>query len=70
MSGQRIGYVRVSTLDQYEKRPLEGHVLERVLADKAPDRNTARPEHTGILRFTRDRDTVPVHSNGPVGPQP
>jgi DNA invertase Pin-like site-specific DNA recombinase len=33
--GQRIGYVRVSTLDQNEKRQLDGQVLDRVFADKA-----------------------------------
>lgn len=31
MVGQRIGYVRVSTLDQDEKRQLESQVLDRVL---------------------------------------
>jgi DNA invertase Pin-like site-specific DNA recombinase len=35
VAGQRIGYVRVSTLDQNEKRQLDGQVLDRVLADKA-----------------------------------
>ena len=30
MAGQRIGYVRVSTLDQNEKRQLEGQVLDRL----------------------------------------
>lgn len=30
MSGQRIGYLRVSTLDQNEKRQLEGQVLDRL----------------------------------------
>jgi PII-like signaling protein len=35
VAGQRIGYVRVSTLDQNEKRQLEGQVLDRVFTDKA-----------------------------------
>jgi len=30
VAGQRIGYVRVSTLDQNEKRQLEGQVLDRL----------------------------------------
>lgn len=60
MAGQRIGYVRVSTLDQNEKRQLEGQVLDRVFTDKASGRDTARPELTELLRFARDGDTVVV----------
>jgi len=62
MAGQRIGYVRVSTLDQNEKRQLEGQVLHRVFTDKASGRDTIRPELTELLRFARDGDTVVVHS--------
>ena len=62
VAGQRIGYVRVSTLDQNEKRQLEGQVLDRVFTDKASGRDTARPELTELLRFARDGDTVVVHS--------
>lgn len=62
MAGQRIGYVRVSTLDQNEKRQLEGQVLDRVFTDKASGRDTSRPELTELLRFARDGDTVVVHS--------
>lgn len=62
MAGQRIGYVRVSTLDQNEKRQLEGHVLDRVFMDKASGRDTARPQLAELLRFARDGDTVVVHS--------
>ena len=61
MSGQWIGYVRVSTLAQNEKRQLEGQVLERVFMDKASGRDTARPELTELVRFARDGDVV-VHS--------
>jgi DNA invertase Pin-like site-specific DNA recombinase len=62
VSGQRIGYVRVSTLDQNEKRQLEGQILERVFTDKASGRDTARPQLAELLRFARDGDTVVVHS--------
>jgi DNA invertase Pin-like site-specific DNA recombinase len=62
VSGQRIGYVRVSTLDQNEKRQLEGQVLDRIFTDKASGRDTARPELAEMLRFARDGDTVVVHS--------
>jgi DNA invertase Pin-like site-specific DNA recombinase len=62
VTGQRIGYVRVSTLDQNEKRQLEGQVLDRVFIDRASGRDTSRPELTELLRFARDGDTVVVHS--------
>jgi DNA invertase Pin-like site-specific DNA recombinase len=62
VGGQRIGYVRVSALDQNEKRQLEGQILDRVFTDKVSGRDTARPELTELLRFARDRDTVVVHS--------
>ena len=62
MAGQRIGYVRVSTLDQNEKRQLDGLVLDRVFTDKASGRDTARPQLAELLSFARDGDTVVVHS--------
>jgi DNA invertase Pin-like site-specific DNA recombinase len=62
VAGQRIGYVRVSTLDQNEKRQLDGQVLDRVFTDKASGRDTSRPELTELLRFARNGDTVVVHS--------
>jgi DNA invertase Pin-like site-specific DNA recombinase len=62
VAGQRIGYVRVSTLDQNEKRQLEGQVLDRAFTDRASGRVTDRPQLTELLRFARDGDTVVVHS--------
>jgi DNA invertase Pin-like site-specific DNA recombinase len=62
VAGQRIGYVRVSTLDQNGKRQLEGLVLDRVFTDKASGRDTARPQLAELLSFARDGDTVVVHS--------
>jgi DNA invertase Pin-like site-specific DNA recombinase len=62
VTGQRIGYVRVSTLDQNEERQLEGQILDRVFTDKASGRDTARPQLTELLRFARDGDTVVIHS--------
>jgi DNA invertase Pin-like site-specific DNA recombinase len=60
--GHRTGYVRVSTLEQNEKRQLDGQVLDRVFTDKASGRDTARPQLAELLRFARDGDTVVVHS--------
>jgi hypothetical protein len=41
MAGQRIGYVRVSTVDQSEKRQLDGKVLDRVFSQTATRGATA-----------------------------
>jgi DNA invertase Pin-like site-specific DNA recombinase len=48
VAGQRSGYVRVSTLDQNEKRQLEDQVLDRVFTDKASGRDTTRPQLMGL----------------------
>lgn len=62
VTGQRIGYVRVSTLDQNEQRQLEGQVLDRVFTDHASGKNAQRPELEELVRFARAGDTVVVHS--------
>jgi DNA invertase Pin-like site-specific DNA recombinase len=58
---QRIRYVRVSRLDQNQKRPLEGQDLDRVFTDKASRRDTSRLQLTELLRFVRDGDIVLEH---------
>jgi DNA invertase Pin-like site-specific DNA recombinase len=62
MLGQRIGYVRVSTLDQTEARQLEGIELARIFTDKASGKDTKRPQLDMLMSFVRTGDTVVVHS--------
>jgi len=62
MSGQRVGYTRVSSLDQNPDRQLDGVAPDRVFTDSASGRSTARPELEALLAFVRDGDTVLVHS--------
>jgi len=62
MSGQRVGYTRVSSLDQNADRQLDGVALDRVFTDSASGRSTARPQLEALLAFVRDGDTVLVHS--------
>jgi DNA invertase Pin-like site-specific DNA recombinase len=35
MVGQRVGYIRVSSLDQHVERQLEGVALDKTFIDKA-----------------------------------
>ncbi|MFY0104197.1 recombinase family protein, partial [Acinetobacter baumannii] len=35
MTGQKIGYIRVSTLEQNPERQLEGVALDKIFVDKA-----------------------------------
>lgn len=62
MKGQRIGYVRVSTLDQNTQRQLDSHQLDRVFTDTASGKNTNRPALDDLLRYARDGDVIVVHS--------
>jgi len=62
LSGQRIGYVRVSSCDQNPQRQLEGVHLERVFTDRASGRDTRRPQLEAMFSFAREGDTLIVHS--------
>ena len=61
-SGKRIGYVRVSTLDQNESRQLEGVQLDKRFVDKASGKDTKRPQLLAALDYLRDGDVLVVHS--------
>ena len=62
MNGQRVGYIRVSTLDQHEGRQLEGIERDRTFIDHASGKDTTRPQLEQMLQFVRSGDTVVVHS--------
>src|SRR5665213_1277058 len=62
MNGQRIGYVRVSSLDQNPDRQLENIPVDRTFTYKASGKDVARPQLDALLRFAREGDTVVVHS--------
>ena len=62
MTGQRIGYIRVSSLDQNPLRQLDHVSLDKVFTDKASGKDTARPQLVELLAFVREGDTVVVDS--------
>ena len=65
--GQRVGYIRVSTFEQNEKRQLEGVELDRTFIDKASGKTVERPELNAMLKFIREGDTVLCHSMDRLG---
>jgi len=62
MSGQRIGYKRVSTVDQNTSRQLDGVQVDRTFEDKCSGKNTARPQLQAALEYCRQGDTLVIHS--------
>jgi DNA invertase Pin-like site-specific DNA recombinase len=60
--GKRIGYIRVSTLDQNESRQLEGVQLDKRFVDKASGKDTKRPQLQAALDYLRDGDVLVIHS--------
>ena len=62
MNGQRIGYIRVSTLDQHTERQLDGIELDKTFTDKASGKDTKRPQLELMMSFVRSGDTLIVHS--------
>ena len=62
MVGQRIGYIRVSTVDQNTERQLDGIKLDKTFLDKASGKDTKRPQLELMMSFVRSGDTVIVHS--------
>ncbi len=62
MPGQRIGYVRVSTLDQNPERQLDNIPVDRIFTDKASGKDATRPQLEALMSFARSGDTVVVHS--------
>ena len=62
MKGQRVGYIRISTLEQNPARQLENVQVDKIFTDKASGKDMHRPELEALLVFVREGDTVVVHS--------
>ena len=62
MTGQRIGYVRVSAFDQNTERQLKGTRVDRIFTDKASGKDVHREQLGEMMQFIRAGDTVVVHS--------
>ena len=58
----RIGYKRVSSLDQNTARQLDGVPLDKCFEDFASGKDTARPQLQTALEWAREGDRLVVHS--------
>ena len=54
--GKRVGYVRVSSVDQNTGRQLEGLQLDKTFTDKASGKDVRRPHLQAALEYLRDGD--------------
>ncbi len=62
MTGQRIGYIRVSSSGQNPERQLDGIQLDKTFTDTASAKDVNRPELSALLSFIREGDRLIVHS--------
>ena len=60
--GQRVGYVRVSSVGQNTVRQLDGVPLDKTFTDKVSGNDTNRPELAAMLSYCRQGDEILVHS--------
>lgn len=62
MTSQRIGYARVSSLDQSTERQLDGVQVDKLFTDRASGKDVNRPQLQAALNHVRAGDTLIVHS--------
>ena len=60
--GKRVGYIRVSTVDQNTERQLDGIKVYKTFTDKASGKDTNRPQFKAALEYLREGDVLVVHS--------
>jgi DNA invertase Pin-like site-specific DNA recombinase len=59
---KRVGYIRISSVDQNEARQLDGVELDKSFTDKASGKDTKRPQLQACLEFLREGDLLITHS--------
>lgn len=62
MTGQKIGYIRVSSIDQNTVRQLDGISLDKVFTEKLSGKSIERPILQECITYIRSGDTLFVHS--------
>jgi DNA invertase Pin-like site-specific DNA recombinase len=61
-SGQHVGYIRVSTVEQNTARQLNGLPLNKSFTDHISGKSTDRPQLQACLEYVREGDILHVHS--------
>ena len=61
-TGQRIGYIRVSSEGQNNERQLDGVALDMTFSEKVSGKDTDRPQLKAMLNHARKGDVIFVHS--------
>jgi len=61
VTGQRLGYIRVSSVDQNTERQLDGIELDERFEDKCSGKDTKRPQLQMLLKHARKGDHIIVH---------
>jgi DNA invertase Pin-like site-specific DNA recombinase len=61
VTGQRLGYIRVSTVDQNNERQLDGLQLDQRFEDKCSGKDKERPALQALLKHARKGDHILVH---------
>jgi DNA invertase Pin-like site-specific DNA recombinase len=59
---KRIGYIRVSSIDQHTDRQLDGVELDKTFTDRASGKDRKRPQLEAMLDYIREGDVLVVHS--------
>ena len=62
MSGQQVGYIRVSSAEQNTARQLADVQLDKIFEDRLSGKDTQRPQLEACLGHLRGGDTLHVHS--------
>ncbi len=65
---KRVGYIRVSAIDQNTERQLDGVQLDKVFTDKASGKDTAWPQLKAALDYIREGDLL-LFSEKPHSPR-
>lgn len=60
--GKRVGYKRVSSIDQNTIRQLDGVQVDKTFTDKASGKDTNRPQLQAALEYVREGDVLVIHS--------
>ncbi len=62
MTGQNVGYLRVSSAEQNIERQLDGIKLDRTFIDRLSGKDTNRPQLEACMRHLRKGDVLHIHS--------